>query len=93
MGLGEMAKLRGLSRFYERLVGQSGGELTDSRLGLIIGDFMGLILGHEGRGAGKKDHPPGSRKECLFLKEILERKIRTVEGLYFNRWSRSGMRT
>src|SRR5438094_3733 len=67
LGLGEMAKLRGLSRFYERLVGQSGGEPTDSRLGLIIGDSLsGSVSRHEGRGAGKSTTPRGSRKECLF---------------------------
>jgi len=69
LGLGEMAKLRGLSRFYERFVGQSGGELTDSRLGLIIGDFMGLILGHEGRGAGKKTTPGGREKNAYFERD------------------------
>src|SRR6266540_532944 len=65
LGLGELAKLRGLSRFYERFVGQFGGEVKDSKLGLRIGDFMGLIFGHEGRGTGKKDHPRGREKNAI----------------------------
>ena len=70
LGLGEMAKLRGLSRFYERLVGQSGGELTDSRLGLIIGDSLsGSASRHEGRGAGKKTTPGGQEENAYFERD------------------------
>ena len=70
LGLGEMAKLRGLSRFYERLVGQSGGELTDSRLGLIIGDSLsGSASRHEGRGAGKKTTPAGREENAYFERD------------------------
>ena len=70
LGLGEMAKLRGLSRFYERFVGQSGGELTDSRLGLITSDFVSKkIPGHEGRGVGEKTTPGGREKNAYFERD------------------------
>jgi len=65
-----MAKLRGLSRFYERFVGQSGGELTDSRLGLITSDFVSKkIPGHEGRGVGEKTTRGGREKNAYFERD------------------------
>jgi len=94
LGLGEMAKLRGLSRFDERFVGQSGGRAYRFEIRADNRRFpVRFCFAPRRAGRGKKDNPPGVEKRMLILKEILERKIRTVEGLDFNRWSRSGMRT
>jgi hypothetical protein len=53
--------------------------VPDSRLGLIMGDFMSRrFLNHEGRGVGKSTTPGGhrlvSRKEWLREKKSCKRK-------------------
>src|SRR5436309_6334411 len=57
---------------------ERSGDLPDSGLGLITGDFaVSGCLGHEGRGAGKTDPPGGHRlvsgKKIVTVKEKLQK--------------------
>jgi hypothetical protein len=57
LGLDALAVLDGVK---EELLGIIVTWSSDSRSGLIMGDFVsGFVLRHEGRGAGKMDPPRG----------------------------------
>jgi hypothetical protein len=61
LGSDARANLGTLPPCQEGSRGQDRGGATDSRIGLIIGDFTLMrSRGHEGRGAGKTDPPGGS---------------------------------
>ena len=58
------AKLAIISAKHERSSEESLERVPDSRTGLIMGDFVGCISGHEGWGVGKTATPGGQEKHA-----------------------------
>jgi hypothetical protein len=60
----------------ERFPEREFDEAPDSRLGLIITDFLsGRISGRERSGRGKIDHPRGVEKSMLIFRKVAEEKV------------------